>query len=52
MKQNYIVCWLTIIIGCDIKLAESILKEYKVSKKMVPFVKPLSYFKMEGFKFL
>jgi hypothetical protein len=43
---------LTSIIGCDIKPPESILKGNVASKKVVPFVKPLSCFKMDGLEVL
>ena len=51
-QKNYIVCWVICIIGFDTKPAESKVNKIVASKKVMPFVKPLSCFKVEGLEFL
>ena len=53
LRQNKLHCFLTYcIIGFDTKPTESKVKKNVASKKVVPFVKPLSCFKVEGSEFL
>jgi hypothetical protein len=54
LKSTKLQCLLThkLYICCDTNPAEPILKGNTASRKMVPSVKPISYYKVEDLEFL